>query len=263
MKPLHEQLEQLTPLQRAALAIKELRARLDAASGARTEPIAVVGVACRFPGGANTPEQFWNLLAGSRDAITEVPPGRWDRDAFYDPDPDAPGKMYATRSGFLEGVDIDRFDAGFFGISPLEAATLDPQQRLLLELSWEALEDAGHSPDRLVGSRTGVFVGIATSDYAYIANQVGLDRIDPYVGTGNSVNTAAGRISYVLGLRGPTLALDTACSSSLVATHLACNSLRDGEAELALVGGVNLMLAPVIPVVYSRMRGAQATGSGQ
>ncbi|MCY1057569.1 type I polyketide synthase [Nannocystis sp. SCPEA4] len=220
---------------------------------AHDEPIAVVGMACRFPGGANDPEAYWQLLRSGADAIVDVPPDRWDGDAWYDADPGARGKIYARRSGFLQGVDVAAFDAAFFRIAPAEARALDPQQRLLLELAWEALEDAGQSPDPLVGSRTGVFVGIATADYAQLAMQAGVADMDPYVTTGTAPNTAAGRISHFLGLRGPAVALDTACSSSLVATHLGCQSLRRGECDLVLVGGVNLMLSPVISVMYARM----------
>ncbi|MDC0667761.1 type I polyketide synthase [Nannocystis radixulma] len=220
---------------------------------AHDEPIAVVGMACRFPGGANDPEAYWQLLCSGADAIVDVPPDRWDGDAWYDPDPGARGKIYARRSGFLQDVDVAAFDAAFFRIAPAEARALDPQQRLLLELAWEALEDAGQSPDPLVGSRTGVFVGIATADYAQLAMQAGVADMDPYVTTGTAPNTAAGRISHFLGLRGPAVALDTACSSSLVATHLGCQSLRRGECDLVLVGGVNLMLSPVISVMYARM----------
>ena len=217
------------------------------------EPIAIIGMSCRFPGGANDPEAFWTLLRDGTDAITEVPPDRWDADEFHDPDPNARGKIYARRSGFLQNVDVSHFDAAFFHIAPAEARGLDPQQRLLLDLTWEALEDAGQSPDPLVGSRTGVYIGIATADYAQLAMQGGVAAMDPYVTTGTAPNTAAGRLSHFLGLRGPAIALDTACSSSLVAAHLACDSLRRGESDLAIVGGVNLMLAPFIHVMYARM----------
>ena len=224
------------------------------------EPIAVVGMACRFPGGANDPASFWQLLRGAHDGTSEVPADRWDRATYYDPDPDAAGKMYTGRSGFLQGAEIDKFDAGFFNISPLEARSLDPQQRLLLELAWEALESAGLPADRLVGSRTGVFVGIATTDYGQLVQQVGLERLEPYMGTGNTLSTAAGRLSFFLGLRGPTVALDTACSSSLVALHLGCQSLSRGESDQVLIGGVNLILTPLINVLYSRMRALAPDG---
>jgi myxalamid-type polyketide synthase MxaE and MxaD len=249
-----DRIEGLTPLQRATLALKEMRVRLDAVEKARQEPLALVGIACRFPGGANDPEAYWQLLRQGVDGISDVPPGRWNADAFYDPAPGARGKMRVRRSGFLKGHDVDCFDAPFFGIAPIEANSLDPQHRLLLELTWEALEDAGLPAERLAGSRTGVFVGIATADYAQIVmRELGLEDVDGYVTTGNAANTAAGRLSYVLGSRGPAVALDTACSSSLVALHLACRSLRSGESDLALVGGVNLILTPDVNVLYSQM----------
>ena len=259
MSELRDRMEQLSPLQRATVALKEMRARLDAAERARRDPIAIVGMACRFPGGANHPEAFWRILRDGVDATSEVPPDRWDSGALHDPDPDAPGKMYTCRSGFLKGHDVDRFDAAFFRISPREARGLDPQQRLLLELTWEALEDAGQPPDRLTGSRTGVYVGIATTDYTQLG-LADLESTDPYIATGTAINIAAGRLSFILGLRGPTMALDTACSSSLVGVHLACQSLRAEESDLALVCGVNLILTPLINVIYSRMRALAPDG---
>ncbi len=220
-----------------------------AAAGAELdEPVAIVGIGCRFPG-ADGPEAFWRLLEEGVDAVTEVPPDRWDVDALYDPDPGAPGKMSTRWGGFLRAV--DRFDAGFFGISPREAARMDPQQRLLLEVAWEALEDAGIDPGRLAGSRTGVFVGISTSDYGQI-QFADAARGDAYAGAGGALSIAANRLSYVLDLRGPSLAVDTACSSSLVALHLACRSLRSGECTTALVGGANLLLSPGITVHFSK-----------
>ena len=165
------------------------------------EPIAIVGMACRFPGGASTPEAFWDLLHEGVDAITEVPPDRWNVDAFYDPDSTAPGKMHSRWGGFLAGV--DRFDPQFFGIAPREAAFMDPQQRLLLEVCWEALERAGHAPDALAGSKTGVFVGVSTNDYLQLQVRAGdTSRLTAYSGTGSSLSVAAGRLSYTLGLQG-------------------------------------------------------------
>jgi myxalamid-type polyketide synthase MxaB len=213
------------------------------------EPIAVTGMACRFPGASDL-EAFWDVLHGGIDAISEVPAERWDIDFFYDPDPNAPGKIYTRFGGFLKQVDM--FDAQFFGISPREALSLDPQQRMLLELSWEALERAGTPPDRLFGSKTGVFVGISANDYGGILMEPGPDTFDAYYGTGNSLSAAPGRISYSLGFTGPSLAVDTACSSSLVAIHLACESLRNGECDLALAAGVNLMLSPRSSIMFSR-----------
>ena len=217
------------------------------------EPIAIVGMSCRFPGGADSPEAFWQLLCNGVDAISKIPPERWNLDAYYDPDPAAPGKMYTQYGGFLK--EVDQFDPHFFGISPREAVSMDPQQRLLLEVSLEALENAGHAPNRLSGSNTGVFVGITNSDYAYLFLQSdGLSRIDPYFISGYPLNAAAGRISYILGLYGPSMAIDTACSSSLVAIHLACQSLRSGECDQALAGGVNLILSPAATIATSRAR---------
>lgn len=220
------------------------------------DPIAVIGMACRFPGRAYDPASFWSLLRDGVDAITEVPPERWDVDALYDPDPDAPGKMYTRWGGFID--DVDRFDAEFFGISPREAKVMDPQQRLLLEVSWEALEDAGLVRSQVMGSTTGVFVGICFDDYGRLL--AGTGRVDAYTGTGNAFSVAAGRLSYTLGLQGPAIALDTACSSSLVSAHIACQSLRSGECDMALVGGVNLMLSPGPTLYFSRLRAMAPDG---
>jgi acyl transferase domain-containing protein len=240
-------------LKRALVEIKEMRAKLEGMERSRTEPIAIIGMGCRFPGGADTPQAFWQLLRDGVDAITQVPPDRWDADAYYDPDPDAPGKMYMRDGGFLK--EVDKFDALFFGITPREAVSMDPQQRLLLEVAWEALENANQPPDRLAGSRTGVFVGITANDYAQLCLKFGdISKIDAYVSTGNPFNFAAGRLSYILGLRGPCVALDTACSSSLVTVHLACQSLRSSECRLALAGGVNLILSPETTMTLSKAR---------
>lgn len=215
------------------------------------DPIAVVGMGCRFPGGCNTPEMFWNFLEAGGDGITEVPPDRWDVDAFYDSNPDNPGKMTTRWGGFLD--QIDQFDPGFFGISPREAGGIDPQQRLILEVGWETLEDAGEVPAQLKGSKTGVFVGISGSDYG---RRLFKDpsRLDLYSGTGNSTSIAANRLSYVLGFRGPSIAVDTACSSSLVAVDLACQSLNSADCDLALAGGVNLILSPEMTIIFSKAR---------
>jgi acyl transferase domain-containing protein/NADPH:quinone reductase-like Zn-dependent oxidoreductase/NAD(P)-dependent dehydrogenase (short-subunit alcohol dehydrogenase family)/acyl carrier protein len=233
----------------AALAVTPATEALPGAD----DPIAIIGVACRFPGQADTPEAFWSLLQGGVDTIREVPPDRWDIDDYYDPDPDAPGKMYIRHGGFVDNV--QQFDSTFFGISPREAVSMDPQHRLLLEVSWEALERAGQAPEKLMGSRTGVFVGISSNDYSLLHLKAqDATRINAYYGTGNSGSTAAGRLSYVLGLRGPCLAVDTACSSSLVAIHLACQSLRSGECRTALTAGVNLILTPEVTINFCRAR---------
>jgi len=212
------------------------------------EPIAIVGMGCRFPG-APDPAAFWALLTGGVDAVGEVPAERWRVEELYDPDPTVPGKMNTRWGGFLGR--LDGFDPLFFGISPREAARMDPQQRLLLEVAWEALEDAGEAPERLAGSRTSVFVGISSNDYGHL--QLAASGIsDAHAGTGNALSIAANRLSYVFGLRGPSLAVDTACSSSLVALHLGCRSLWSGESERALVGGVNVILSPAVTVNFTK-----------
>jgi epothilone polyketide synthase D len=224
-----------------------------------SEPIAVVGMACRFPGEANTPEMFWEKLRQSYDAITEIPRERWDVESIYDPDPNVPGKSYCRYGSFLK--DYDQFDPAFFGISPREAKSMDPQHRLLLEVSWEALERAGHIPNRLEGSPTGVFIGITLNDYGVLVQQAGeAESVQAFGVTGGPLNAAAGRISYTFGLTGPAVAVDTACSSSLVAIHQACQSLRLGECEMALAGGVNLMATPSSMIVTSQAQMLSADG---
>jgi len=215
---------------------------------AADEPIAVVGIGCRFPG-ANGPAGFWRLLCDGVDAIRDVPADRWDAQAFYDSDPGAPGKMNTRWGGFLDGV--DQFDPQFFGIAPREAARMDPQQRLLLEVAWEALADAGVPPNALTGTPTGVFVGISSNDYGRL--QLDDERLcDTYVGTGSALSITANRLSYLLNLSGPSLAVDTACSSSLVAVHLACRSIREGASSVALACGVNLILSPLVTANFSK-----------
>ena len=259
MDGMTDRVSQLSPVKRALLAMDQLQSRLDVAERANSQPIAVVGMSCRFPGKAGSPEEYWQLLRNGIDAVTEVPAERWNIDDYYAADPETPGKMYSRHGGFLEG--IDRFDPWFFRISPREAASMDPQQRLLLEVSWEALEDAGLAPDSLKGSQTGVFVGITTNDYAQLLmRHGGSSRIDGYFFTGNPLNTAAGRLSYTLGFQGPSISLDTACSSSLVSIHQACRSLRSGECHLALAGGVNLILAPENTVAVCRTRALARDG---
>jgi acyl transferase domain-containing protein/acyl carrier protein len=244
-----DRVSKMSPKRLALLAL-ELQGRVEALEGAAPEPLAVVGLGCRFPGGADSPAAFWELLRRGDDAITEVPRDRWDVDAYYDPDPDVPGKMATRFGGFLR--DVDRFDAQFFGITPREAASMDPQQRLLLEVAWEALEDAGQAPDALTGSATGVFVGMCNADYFHRIVRGDPAGLDAYVATGGAHSVAAGRVAYLLGLQGPNVAIDTACSSSLVAVHLACQSLRSGECRMALAGGVNLILAPETTIILSR-----------
>ena len=241
----------LTPTKRALLEIRQLRAQLAEAEKAWHEPIAIVGMGLRLPGGARDPESFAKLLWSGSDAITEIPADRWSVDEFYGEDPDAIGKMTTRHGGFIENV--DKFDAEFFGISPREAASMDPQQRLVLEVAWEALEDAGHAPSSLDGSRTGIYVGVANNDYGR-ALFSHADLIDAYVSTGNAYSVVAGRLSYFLGLQGPSIAIDTACSSSLVALHLACQGLRLGECDLALAAGVNVILTPEMNINFSKAR---------
>ena len=217
---------------------------------ARSEPIAIVGLGCRFPGGADDPQAYWRLLAEGRDAIREVPAERWDIGAWFDPDPDAPARMSVRHGGFLDH--IDGFDAAFFGISPREALTMDPQQRLVLELAWEALEHAGIAPSRLAGSATGVFIGVCNSDHFQRSIDRGAESIDAYLASGNAHSVISGRIAYFLGLHGPAISIDTACSSSLVAIHLAVQSLRAGEVRTALAGGVNIMCSPQTTVALTK-----------
>jgi acyl transferase domain-containing protein len=243
--------EELTPVKRALLEIRELRARLAEAESSSREPIAIVGAGLRLPGGVRDLETLWTLLAEGRDAITEIPRDRWDVEALYDADADAPGRMVTRHGGFVDAV--DRFDAEFFGISPREAESMDPQQRLTLEIAWHALEDAGIAPAALDGTSTGVFLGVANGDYARMVF-AHRDRIDPYFSIGNAGSVLAGRLSYFLGLHGPAITIDTACSSSLVALHLAMQSLRSGESDVALAGGVNLILSPEININFSKAR---------
>ncbi len=238
-------------LKDALLSIDKLQEKVRRLKEKQTEPIAVVGMGCRFPGGGDDPDAYWHILRDGVDAITEVPPDRWDIEEYFDADPDAEGKMYSRWGGFIR--DIDQFDPLFFEISPKEANWMDPQQRLLLEVSWEALENAGQNPAALMSSLTGVFVGISGGDYADLAGSR-MNASELYSGTGNAFSVASGRISYSLGLRGPCMSVDTACSSSLVATHLAIQSLRLGECDLALAGGVNLILVPEPTIIFCKGR---------
>lgn len=236
-------------LRRALTAIQTLRAQVAALENKKPEPIAIIGLGCRFPGAEN-PTAFWQLLDDGVDAISETPPERWDNSHLYHADSATAGKITTRYGGFL--TNVDEFDPHFFRISPREAVNMDPQQRLLLEVCWEALEDAAQSPDKLMGSQTGVFVGIASNDYTELLLQQGEEGINAFVGVGNAHSVAAGRLSFFLGLQGPSLAVDTACSSSLVTVHLAVQSLRSGECDLALAGGVNLMLTPTVSINHSR-----------
>ncbi len=242
-------------LKKVAVELDEARARLREYEQRATEPVAVVGIGCRFPGGADGPEGLWDLVSQGRDAVTEFPNDRgWDTEGLFDPDPDAEGKTYTRWGAFVENA--TNFDAGFFGIPPSEVLAMDPQQRLMLEVSWEALEHAGIDPMSLRGSSTGVFTGIFAPSYG--GKDVG--ALQGYGLTGSPVSVASGRVAYVLGLEGPALSVDTACSSSLVAIHWAMASLRSGECDMALAGGVTVMGLPSIFVGFSRQRGLAADG---
>ncbi len=245
--------------QQMFLALKEARGQLEAMERSKHEPIAIVGMSCRFPGGINNPETFWQILRDGIDTVVEIPQQRWNVDQYYDSNPKVPGKMYIRHAALLE--EVDQFDPQFFGIAPREANSLDPQQRLLLEVSWEALENAAIPPSLLKESRTGVFIGIGQNDYAqWQLNRGDFERLESYDATGNSFCFASGRLSYFLGLQGPCVTIDTACSSSLVAVHQACQSLRLGECNTALAGGVQLILSPEASIILSQMQALSPDG---
>jgi len=239
MKKISNQISHLSPI-KLAYAIEQLKSKVEIVDA---EPIAIIGVGCRFPGNANDTESFWNLLMNGVEATSKIPESRWHIDDWYDPDPDVSAKMYSRHGAFIDSV--ADFDAQFFGISRKEASNMDPQQRLMLEVAWEGLENANHAPDSLYGSDAGVFVGICTYDHAIVQSKNNFKHtVDAYYASGNLLNVAAGRLSFALGLTGPCLSVDTACSSSLVAVHLACQSLRKRECSLAISGGVGLLLSP-------------------
>jgi acyl transferase domain-containing protein/NAD(P)-dependent dehydrogenase (short-subunit alcohol dehydrogenase family)/SAM-dependent methyltransferase/acyl carrier protein len=252
-----ERISNLSP-KRLALLASQMQSRIEALEQEKKAAIAIIGAGCRFPGGVDSMQSFWDLLSNGVDAIEETPPSKWENSTYYNPDPQAPGKVSTRWGGYLK--DLDLFDPAFFGISPREAASMDPQQRLLLEVAWEALENAGQSPDKLMGSLAGVFIGISGNDYSHLMLDAGQENIDAYLASGSAHSLASGRLSYVLGAQGPSISVDTACSSSLAAIHMAVQSLRSGECNLAVAGGVNVILMPETSITLSKAQMLAADG---
>ncbi len=247
-----QRLKQLSPVKRAYFVLEKLKKQVQTLEKAQKEPIAIVGMGCRLPGGVKDAVSYWSLLKGGVDAIGPIPADRWDVDDYFDPEQKTPGKVYVREGGYLETAAISGFDPTFFGITPREAVSMDPQQRLLLEVMWEAIEDAGIIPDNLRDSLTGVYVAMMFNDYYQYMLKFGSDKdIDIYSSTGNDFGVAAGRLSYVLGLQGPCIAVNTTCSSSLVTIHMAVQALRAGECDLAAAGGVNVLMAPEMYISLS------------
>jgi len=235
------------------ISFKKTQNKLAELENARKEPIAIIGMGCRFPGGSENPEAFWNMLINGRNGRSEIPRERWDIEKYYDPDPYEPGKMHTRWASFLSDSILSQFDVSFFGISPKESETLDPQQRLLLEVSWEAFENAGIAVDHLRDKQVGVYVGICSDDLKAALFGSDLNEVNQYTLTGISFSCASGRLSYFMNLNGPNFAVDTACSSSMVALDLACQGLRNNKADMALVAGVNLLMTPSAFVYFTKL----------